>query len=131
MKKTILFSAIIVILGVLISIGPIFIFKGCAAGCCSVYPECFWMIKAMQGLGMIITALGIFYVIYNDPKIQLGMTISIFFTGIITLLSAHVILHGCELKSMECNLVTVPVLTGLAIAVIVVSGIKFVSLRKS
>jgi len=131
MKKTIIFSAILAISGLLIALGPQYLFQGCAAGCCSAYPDCFWMTKFMLAMGLIIAALGIFCIIYVDPKIQMGMIIGIFLTGIITLLSVHVIIGGCDIPSMECNLVTIPVLTGLGILIIVISIVRFLSLRKS
>jgi len=131
MKKTIIFCVLIVISGLLTALGPVYIFKGCAAGCCSSYPECYWLTKYMLGMGMIITALGLFYIVYNDVKIQMGMTIGLFFTSITALLAIYVLIGGCETKSMECNLVTIPFLTGLNILVVIASVIKFLSLRKS
>jgi len=130
MKKTIIYTIIITITGLLITLGPFYIFKACAAGCCAAYPECFWMTKFVHALGVIITALGVFHILYTDAKTQLGMSIGIFLTGIMALLSVRVIFGGCDIKSMECNLVTIPALTALTILVILISGIKLYSLRK-
>ena len=130
MKKTIIFSAVMIAAGLLIALGPIYLFKACPPGCCSAYPDCLWTTKAVLGMGMVITALGIFCILYNDPKTQLGMTIGIFLSGIMVLLIPHVIIGGCAIKSMECRLVTFPALTILGIFVVIFSGIKTLSLKK-
>jgi len=130
MKKNIIFSSITIIIGALITVGPFFLFKACPTGCCSAYPECLFMNHAQLGMGMIIAALGVFLFVYTDPKTQLGMTIGIFLAGVMSLLISHVIIGGCTIKTMECRLVTIPVLTVLGIFIVVWSGIKILSLRK-
>jgi len=130
MKKTIIFSTVMIIAGLFIALGPIFLFKACIANCCAAYPNCLWATKVTLGMGMIITALGLFFILYNDPKIQLGMTIVSFLTGIMVLLTLHVIIGSCAIKTMECRLVTYPILTVLGVFIMVLSGIKIISLRK-
>ena len=130
MKKTIIFSVAMIIGGLLIALGPFFLFKACSAGCCLSYPNCLWATKLTSAMGMIITAVGIFYILYNDPKTQLGMTVVTFLTGIMTLLILHVIIGPCAIKTMACRLQTYPILTALAIFVLVLSGIKILKLRK-
>ena len=130
MKKTVIFSTLIIISGLLIALGPIFLFKTCPLGCCAVYPDCLWSRQTELGMGMIITVLGISFILYNDPKVQLGLSIGLFLTGFMVLLIPHVIIGGCVIKSMECLLVTFPALTVLGIFVTVFSGIKIVTLKK-
>jgi len=131
MKKTIIFSAAIITGGLLVALGPIFLFKACSANCCLTLPDCFWATKMTLGIGMMITALGIFYILYNDPKIQLGISLAIFLSGIMVLLTIHVIIGGCAIKSMECRLVTFPILTVLGIFITVFSGVKILLLKKA
>jgi hypothetical protein len=130
MKKTIIFGSTVIICGLLITLGPIYLFKACAPGCCSAYPECIYAVQAELAMGMIITALGIFFFVYNDSKTQMGMTIGIFLTSIMVILIPHVIIGGCAIRTMECNILTYPILTVLGVFVLVFSGIKFLSLRK-
>ncbi|MCL2174523.1 MAG: DUF4418 family protein [Treponema sp.] len=130
MKNTIVFCVLIVITGLLIAIGPQYIFRGCPSGCCSGNTICFWSIKLMLAVGMIVTALGAFCFVYNDPKIQLGMTIPIFLTGIVSLLALHVIIGGCAVKSMNCNIIVIPILTALNIIAVIISGIRILFLKK-
>lgn len=128
--KKLIFYIVIIACGILIFAGPTYLFKVCAPGCCSSYPECHWLQKAMLGMGMIITALGVFLFIFNDNKIQLGMTIGLFLVGIITLLCIYVIIGGCTIKTMNCRLLTIPILTILGIIVTVYSGVNVLIMRK-
>jgi len=130
MKKTIIFSIAFTICGLLIALGPAYLFKACSAGCCAAYPTCLWATRITLGLGMIIAAQGLLYIIYNDPKIQLGMTVGIFLASIMVLLTIHVIIGGCAIKTMKCNLVAYPVLSAIGALMIILSGIKILLLRK-
>ncbi|MCL2210570.1 MAG: DUF4418 family protein [Treponema sp.] len=130
MKRTIIFCALVAVSGLLIAFGPYFIFKACSAGCCSEYPTCYWMTGTLRGIGIIIAGLGIFSVLYNDPKTQLGISIAICLTGIIALLVTHVIIGGCALKNMNCRLVAIPALTVIEIFVIIYSGLNIFIFRK-
>ena len=130
MKKTVIFSVLIIISGLLIALGPLYLFKSCPAGCCSAYPDCLWTRQMELGMGMIITVLGISFILYNDAKTQLGLAIGLFLTGFMVLLIPHVIIGGCTIKTMECRLVTFPALTVLGLFVIIFTGIKILSLKK-
>ena len=130
MKKNIIFSALFIVSGLLIALGPVHLFKACAAGCCASYPVCYWMTVVELGMGMIITALGIFLIVYNDPKIQIGMIISLVLTDIMVLLVPLVIIGSCTIKTMACNVVTVPVLIVISIFLLICLIIRLLSLRK-
>jgi len=131
MKKNIIFSALFIISGLLISLGPIYLFKACDAGCCASYPTCYWMRMIELGMGMIITALGTFLIVYTDTKIQIGMIISIILTDIMVLLIPTVIIGSCTVKTMACNVLTVPVLIVIGIFLLICSVIRLLSLRKT
>lgn len=131
MKKNIIFSVLFVIGGLLISLGPVYLFKACATGCCSSYPDCYWMKMIELGMGMIITALGTFLIVYTDPKIQIGMIISIILTDIMVLLIPTVIIGTCAIKTMACNVLTVPVLIVIGVFLLICSAIRILSLRKT
>jgi len=130
MKNSIIFCILIIITGLFIALGPYYVFQGCPGGCCGGTPVCFWSVKFMLAAGMIITALGSFCIVYNDPKIQLGMTIGLLLTGITALLALNVIIGGCAVKAMKCNIVVIPILTGLNVIAVIISGIRILSLRK-
>jgi len=131
MKNNIIFSITVFISGLLIALGPLLIFKACPAGCCSSYPDCLWTTKAELGMGMVIAALGLFFIVYNDAKVQLGMCIGLILTSLVALLIPHVIFVGCAINTMECHLVTFPVLTVISVFLLAYTGIRILSLAKN
>jgi hypothetical protein len=99
MKKLII-STIVIMIGLLISLGPQFLFKICRPAivssgniddccaepevnsCCvptvSNLPVCYWTARAEIGMGLLIIALGICMIVFTDPKTQLGLLIGTF-----------------------------------------------------
>jgi len=109
--KNIIKGAIGALLGIVIAYGPQFLFKACPFGCCGKdIPQCYWSTQTVIGLGMMIAALGLFMIIFTDPKTQFGLLIGIFVTAIITILIPYAIIGGCP--GMRCYRVTFP---GIAI----------------
>jgi len=103
--KDILKGAAAAALGLIIALGPKFIFTACTVGgcsCCGEYPQCFWATQAVLGMGFLIAALGLCMIIFNDPKTQLGMLIGIFVTAVIAILIPYVFIGGCPGKTMAC-----------------------------
>ena len=93
------------VLGLIIALGPKFIFKACTVGgcdCCGEYPQCLWATQAVLGVGFLIAALGLCMIIHNDPKTQFGMLLGIFVTAIIAILLPYVFIGGCPGKTMAC-----------------------------
>ena len=130
MKKSIVGGAAAIILGLLIALGPIFIFKACSADCCSDYPECLWSVQMEIGLGIVIAALGICLILYPDKKTQLGLVIGILVTGLFALLIPNVIIGGCEDRTMACHVLTFPILTVLSSLVMAGSAVYLFTLRE-
>jgi hypothetical protein len=121
MKKSIISGAIITALGLLIAFGPQFLFKVCSTSCdcCGDIPTCHWTAHAEIGLGLLIAALGLCFIVFNDSKTQLGLSIGVFFSGIIALFIPHGLIGGCEMKSMACHRVAFPSLTILCVILII------------
>ena len=113
MKKSIISGAIITVLGLLIAFGPQFLFKVCSTscGCCGDIPTCHWSARAEIGIGMLIAALGLCCIVFNDSKTQLGLMIGVFLSSIIALAIPHALIGGCEMKSMACHRVAFPAIT--------------------
>jgi hypothetical protein len=118
MKKQLTSGITVIILGLLIALGPQFLFKACNTAE-ENFPRCHWSVLAEIGTGIIITALGICILLFlNEPKTRLGLSIGIFFTGIVALLIPHVLIGGCNMMSMRCRRVTFPVLSAVCIVLL-------------
>jgi len=144
MKKAIICGSIVIILGLLIALGPQFLFKvcdskkmsseltnddcsddgcGCSGSVVINYPICHWSARAEIGIGFLIAALGICLIVFTDPKIHLGLFIGIFFTSIIALAIPHSLIGGCAMMTMRCRKTAFPALTAESIALLVFSAI--------
>jgi hypothetical protein len=141
MKRSIIFGSVVIVLGLLISLGPQFLFKVCdltmasttededccaiseEADCCSPtassFPICHWSAQAEIGVGFLIVALGICLIVFTDPKTQLGLFIGIFLAGIIALFIPHTLIGGCSSMAMACRRVGFPAITVESIVLLV------------
>jgi len=122
MKKAIIFSAIIIILGLLIALGPQFVFKVCGHGE-EGFPHCHWSAQAEIGMGLLIVALGTCMIVFTDSKTHLGLAIGTFFASIITLAIPNFLIGGCNSMAMKCHRVAFPALTAESIVLLVFSAI--------
>ena len=135
MKKVIISGVIVIMLGLLIALGPQFLFKTCdpnmsssanadADDCCaepaqnnccgpaaSSLPICYWSARAEIGIGFLIAALGACMFVFTDPKTHLGLLIGILLASIITLAVPHFLIGGCGMMTMRCRRVAFPAIT--------------------
>jgi hypothetical protein len=122
MKKAIIFGAVIIILGLLIALGPQFLFKVCGHGE-DGFPHCHWSAQAEIGMGLLIAALGACMMVFTDPKTLLGLAIGIFLAGIIALAVPNFLIGGCGSLAMRCRKVAFPALTAESVILLVFSAI--------
>jgi FtsH-binding integral membrane protein len=120
MKKNILIGDAITICGLLISLGPQFLFKACGVHGDSP-PLCFYSVRAELGVGLIIAALGVCLLIFSDIKIQQGLNIGLFFIGIIALFITIWLIGGCSSETMRCHKVAFPPLIVISAVVTAVA----------
>ena len=114
-------------LGLLLALGPQFLFKVCD----SHTMVCHWTAQAEIGIGGIIALLGVAMFIFTDVKIQLGLSIGILLSGIFALLVPHLLIGGCSTASMACNTIAFPAITVICILLLVGVLINIIySLRK-
>ena len=149
MKKVIISGAIIILLGLLIALGPQFLFKVCngnmassestsenADDCCaepaqssccgpsaSSLPICHWSARAEIGIGMLIAALGACMIVFTDSKTHLGLLIGVFLASIIALGIPYALIGGCDTITMQCRKVGFPAIAVESIVLLVFSAI--------
>jgi hypothetical protein len=125
MKKAIISGAIVIALGLLIALGPQFLFKVCSSHG-GAFPLCHWSAQAELGMGMLIAALGICLIVFTDQKTQFGLYIGIFFSVIIALSIPNALIGGCNVKTMACRRVAFPAITIISVIVLVFSAVMAV-----
>jgi len=110
LKNSLFYGITTIILGLLVALGPEFLFRVCGAHN-GTFTLCYWTARAEIGMGMLIAALGLCFITFTDPKTQLGLLIGIFLTGIIVIGLPYVLIGGCSAKTMPCHAVAFPALT--------------------
>jgi len=128
MKKRIT-GIIFTVLGLLIAIGPHFLFKVCEPKG-DMIMKCFWSARAETGVGAVIAALGIAFIVFTCSKIRLGLVIGIILSGINALLIPYVLIGGCAMESMTCRKITFPAITVISIILLVAAAIYTVYLAR-
>jgi hypothetical protein len=110
MKNRIASGAAMIALGLLIALGPQFLFKVCnATG--HGFLRCHWSAQAEIGVGMLIAALGAASLLFEESAIRLGLSIGVFFSSVIVLSIPHALIGGCGMMTMACRRVAFPALT--------------------
>ncbi|MDR1049342.1 MAG: DUF4418 family protein [Synergistaceae bacterium] len=105
--------------GLLIALGPQFLFKLCEPTAEGRWMKCHWTGQAEIGVGFLIAVLGVGLFLFASRAIRLGLSLSLFFAGILALSIPHALIGGCEMARMPCRVVTFPSLTVLGVLVIV------------
>jgi hypothetical protein len=128
MKKRII-GIVVVALGLLLALGPQFLFKVCPV-MDDMHMKCYWTAQAEIGIGGLIAALGIALIIFASVKIRLGLTIGLLLSSIHALLLAHVLIGGCTMHTMPCRKLTIPAITSVSILLIIGSALYMVYLAR-
>lgn len=130
MKRNFISGGAAVLFGALIALGPQYLFKICTvheAGAAF----CYWVGRAEISMGILIAVLGICMFIFSDVKVQLGLSIGIFLTGIVALLIPQDMFFGvCKDAEMSCNKYTLPSLTVICAVLIIGAIVNMMSLEK-
>jgi len=143
--KKIIIGTMVIVLGLLISLGPQFLFKVCeptmvssgaADDCCaepevnsccapsaSSLPICHWTAQAEIGIGLLIAALGACMIVFTDPKTHLGLIIGVFMASIIAFAIPNFLIGVCSTSTMRCRKVAFPALTAESVFLLVFSVI--------
>ena len=82
------------------------------------YPVCFWTVQAVLGLAFLIIALGLCIIVFSDPRINLGLSIGIFLSGIVALFIPNSLIPGCPSLDMACKTAAFPAVTVISVILI-------------
>jgi hypothetical protein len=132
MKNRIIAGGGVIVLGLLIALGPQFLFKVCGPTAEGGFMRCHWSARAEIGIGgPLIAGLGIALILFADPRIRLGLTVGVFLSGLLALLIPHALIGGCSMHSMACRKVAFPAITVLSILLLIGMAINALYLARS
>ncbi|MDR0662477.1 MAG: DUF4418 family protein [Spirochaetaceae bacterium] len=124
MKNRIISGGGVIIFGLLIALGPQFLFKVCPV-MDGMFMKCHWTARAEIGVGgPLIAGLGLALIFFANPKIRLGLTIGIFLAGVLALLIPHALIGGCANHMMPCRKITFPAITVIAVLLLITAAIN-------
>jgi hypothetical protein len=122
LKNEIAGALLVTALGVLIALGPQFLFTVCAHGEDS-FPRCHWTAQAEIGGGALIAALGLALALFKEGGARQGLLTGVFFAGILSLSLPHALIGGCGMMTMQCRRVAFPWLTAIGAAVVIYAAV--------
>jgi hypothetical protein len=124
MKNRIISGGAVIIFGLLIALGPQFLFKVCPAAD-GMYMKCHWSARAEIGVGgPLIAGLGIALIFFANPKIRLGLSIGVFLSGVLALLIPHALIGGCVMHTMPCRKIAFPAITVIGILLLITMALN-------
>jgi hypothetical protein len=128
MKNRIISGGGAIVLGLLIALGPQFLFKVCPVG--DMIMKCHWSAQAEIGVGALIAALGIALIVFAGPKTRLGLTIGIFLAAVLALLIPHTLIGGCVNHTMPCRKISFPAITAISILLLITAALNVAYLAR-
>ncbi|MDR0624344.1 MAG: DUF4418 family protein [Treponema sp.] len=130
MKNRIITGGAVLVFGLLIALGPQFLFKVCpVAG--DMIMKCHWSARAELGIGgPVIAVLGIALVFFANPKTRLGLSIGVFLSGVLALLIPHALIGGCGNHTMACRKIAFPAITVISILLLITAALNVIYLSR-
>jgi hypothetical protein len=128
MRNRIYTGSAAILLGLLIALGPQFLFKVCPVG--DLAMKCHWTAQAEIGIGVLIAALGAALILFASAETRLGLTIGIFLSGVLALLIPHALIGGCPMHTMQCRKITFPAITVISVLLLIGAAFNAVYLTR-
>jgi hypothetical protein len=114
-KNRIAVGLLTIATGALLAIGPQALFKICDQGHHEGHSTCFWTGQATIGIGIVLIALGVLYLVLSDPGIRVGLSVGIAAALVLTFLVANVLIGVDDDAMMPCHTTTLPALNVISV----------------
>ncbi|MDR1028006.1 MAG: DUF4418 family protein [Clostridiales Family XIII bacterium] len=119
MKNRIITGCGAILAGLLIALGPQYLFKLCGPAQDGHWMACHWTGRAEIGVGCLIAALGVGLILFPAVRTRLGLSVAILLAGILALLLPSILIGGCAMETMACRRVSFPAITVIGTLTIV------------
>jgi hypothetical protein len=129
MKNRIASGAAAIVFGLLIALGPQFLFKVCPV-MGDMAMKCHWSAQAEIGVGGLIALLGVALIVFASPQIRLGLSVGVFLSGVLALLIPHVLIGGCPAHHMDCRKIAFPAITVISVLLLITAAFNALYLAR-
>jgi hypothetical protein len=120
MKNRIITGAGGILSGLLIALGPQYIFRLCGPGADGSWMRCQFTGQAEICVGFLICALGAALLVFSSRQAGLALSLAIMLTALLSLLFPSALIGGCMMETMACRRTVFPALT--VIGAITIAG---------
>lgn len=129
MKNRLVMSMFYIINGLLMCLGPKYVFVGCKLD--SDHPmKCWWSTQAILGIGILFIMVGICYILIKSKDINIGISLISIFISIYSICIPKFLIGGCKKSTMPCLAVEFPSIYLICGILIIISIINIIYLRK-
>jgi hypothetical protein len=135
MKNNFFAGIAVAVLGLLIALVPTCIFPTCTQVIETVMGgtvpmKCFWSGQAEIGLGFLILCGGVLLIFFKSPHARIGVSCMTALAGLVSLLIPTLLIGGCEMDTMACQMTTFPAIIILSVLTVVVCAVNVCRLQK-
>ncbi|MBE6987193.1 MAG: DUF4418 family protein [Ruminococcaceae bacterium] len=116
------------IVGLLLAVGPQFIFKPCPTT--EKFMKCFWSCKALIVVGAVVAIIALLQLMAKEKESKKLLSVAALALLVSAILIPTVIIGGCAKPEMACKMLTFPVTHSLSVIGIVLQGIGLVGKNK-
>lgn len=132
MKNRIITGIFYTVMGLLVALGPSFLFPVCQGlkedG---TFMKCHWTAQSEIGIGFVILMLGISLLVSKYEKQRIGISIALALQSLIVILIPNVLIGVCTKIDMNCRALTLPILNIIGIAGCIGAIINLIYLIKT
>lgn len=112
----------LLLLGILLSAGATWLFPTCGPMQDGSWMKCHWSGQMTIGIGIVITALAIAYLLLPQKYVRAGLSISVVAIALLDLAVLNGLIGLCEKATMQCRAVTKPAATIIS-GIVIVLGV--------
>ncbi|MDF3001490.1 MAG: hypothetical protein K0Q48_1609 [Bacillota bacterium] len=129
MKNRIVTGLFFLATGLLISLGPTYLFKVCET-MGDDFMKCHWTARAEIGIGLLLAVFGVISIAVSSVHIRLGLHMGAGLTAILAASLPTVLIGVCAMPGMNCHAIAAPSILVISLLVIVVSILNSIYLLR-
>lgn len=127
MKNRLLVPFIYVVMGVIVALIPFVLFPVCPSH--EMRMACYYTKQAELGIGIVVAALGLIYIVFNDTGVRKGLSIAQLLNALLVILFPLKLTGLCSGSEMACRIGTKPALTVAGVLIAAFSLINIIILK--